>query len=238
MLPNGLKMEMSTLPSGKRISRLFAMDSSLLDESHFYRGSNGKTGILLKTSFDHGRKTGEVYIQNGRVASREVYERERAKYPDMPAADTSVVDSGMDGLRKLKDDTRRREEEAKRRASMSPAERLDRTCEDAMAKSEPQDLSEWRQKGRPIVLGELDEKTSSAIVNDLFGAGAVRVVATEVTRDPQRGLDTNWIVAEIPKDPAARRKLFAIFDRLAAKDGWDPTPDIGQRYQLLGKFKW
>jgi hypothetical protein len=237
-LPNGLKIERKTLASGQLVSRTLAPDGGVIDESHLRGGSGHKTALGLIAHFDHGKKAGESYLYDGHLASREVYERERAAYPDMPAADTTVVDRGMDDDRKLKEDRARQQVEAKRRATLSPAQQLDLQCEDAMAKPEHEDLAEWRKTGRPVVLGELDEKSSGAIVSDLLAAGAVRVVATEVAKDPQRGLDTNWIVAEIPTDPGARKKLFALFDRLADKDGWDPTPDVGQRYQLLGKFKW
>ena len=107
-----------------------------------------------------------------------------------------------------------------------------------MANTPSQDLGQWRRTGRAINLGELDGKTSAAIINDLFAAGAMRIVAIKVATDPTRGLDANWVVAEIPADVSARRRLFSVFDRLAEKDGWDRTPDIGQHYQLLGKFKW
>src|SRR5215468_7517231 len=80
ILPNGLKTIRSTLPSGKHVLRMFAADNSLLEESHTCGDAGGKTAILLSMSFDHGRKTGEVYIHDGRVVSREVYERERVKY--------------------------------------------------------------------------------------------------------------------------------------------------------------
>src|SRR5689334_1346124 len=56
ILPNGMKQELSTLPSGKRVSRLFATDGSLLNEGHFYRGSSGKPAIRLQMNFERGRK--------------------------------------------------------------------------------------------------------------------------------------------------------------------------------------
>jgi hypothetical protein len=237
-LPGGAAMKWKTLPSGQRLEIGLAADQSVFEETHSHAGENGKTGILLKKEFDHGQKTGEVYILGGRVAGRADYETARAKYPDMPPADSTVPDSGMDRLRKSREEIGRMAEEGRRRAQLPEAERSDLQCEDAMKDGEQQDLGEWRRSGKPVVLGELNQTTSAAILDDLLGAGAVRVVGTHVSKDPQRGVDTNWIVAELPKEPAARRKLLSVIDRLNDKNGWDPSPDIGQRYQLLGKFKW
>jgi hypothetical protein len=238
MLPNGARIEITKLPSGKRFSRMVAKNGSLLEEKHFHGDANGKTAIGITLRFDGAQKTGEVYFHDGRLVSREVYERERVKYADMPAADASVVDRGIEGLTRLKEDMHRREDEAKRRAKLSPAKKIDRSCEEAMAKGEQQDLGEWLHTGGAITLGELDEKASAAAVNELLAAGAVRVVATNVGKDQDGLVYASWIVAEIPRQASSRRKLFPVFDRLATKDGWDPTPDVGQRYQILGKFKW
>jgi hypothetical protein len=107
-----------------------------------------------------------------------------------------------------------------------------------LAKPNNQDVAEWRKSGQPVLLGEQTRETSAAILDELFAAGAVRIVATDVEKDPGFGLATNWIVIELPRDAASRPRMFALLQRLSDKNGWDEqVRDDGGRYTLMGKFK-
>jgi hypothetical protein len=110
--------------------------------------------------------------------------------------------------------------------------------EEILRRSGNQDVAEWRKSGQGITIGEQNAATSAAVLDAIFAAGAVRIVATDVQKDPSYGLTTNWLVVELPKDPVAHRQLELLLNRLAKKDGWGESPlDPKARYSLSGKFK-
>lgn len=83
-------------------------------------------------------------------------------------------------------------------------------------------------------LGEHEPADSRVIVEDLYRRGAIEVIAVEI----ESGLDaetSNSLVVILPADPALRAQVFAFQD--AYESEFDPTPDEGQKYLFLYKFK-
>lgn len=83
-------------------------------------------------------------------------------------------------------------------------------------------------------LGEHEPAESVAIVEDLYRRGAVEVIAVEI----ESGLDadtTDSLVVVLPTDATIRAQVFAFQDDYESE--FDPTPDEGQKYLFLYKFK-
>ncbi len=87
-----MKREQEDLPSGKRMLRKFAADGSLAAETHSY----GLVEIACEISFASGKKIAETYFVNKRLVGRARYEKARTQYPDMPAADPTLPDTGAE----------------------------------------------------------------------------------------------------------------------------------------------
>ena len=93
-------------------------------------------------------------------------------------------------------------------------------------------------KDRDIrTISEHSPEESLRIVERLYQEGAEQVWAVDLEIYPHEGQSTNNLVIELPTDPTLRRKLFLLEARVAARGGFDPVSDDGQRYMLLYKFK-
>jgi ankyrin repeat protein len=84
------KVDSETLPSGNTVVRRFGDDGHLVEETHSY----GVLDISCQIAYRDGKKSDELYFVKKRMVGRTRYEKERAKYPDMPVADQSRQDIG------------------------------------------------------------------------------------------------------------------------------------------------
>jgi hypothetical protein len=83
-------------------------------------------------------------------------------------------------------------------------------------------------------LGEATGQSASLqLVRKLYALGAVSVHAVEIDGAEGDDQNTGRLVIELPKDDETREKLLQFCGRLARKLGFDPDPDVGQRYILL-----
>jgi hypothetical protein len=110
------------LPSGKVITRHFAPDGALLEEHHVF----GILDIGISFGFRNGVKVDESYFSKQRMISRNGYEKARVGYPDMPAPEANLEDSGGSLLRKMRQQQRRNKAEAERRLAESAESRYPR----------------------------------------------------------------------------------------------------------------
>jgi len=93
-------------------------------------------------------------------------------------------------------------------------------------------LEETREPSRS--LGEAtDQDESIRLVKKLYDLGASQVYAVEIDGEPTEDQNTGRIVVELPQDQKKRDKLLKFCGKLARKLGFDPDPDVGQRYALL-----
>jgi hypothetical protein len=118
--------------------------------------------------------------------------------------------------------------------------RADRLCRDLIAHKDNVEALSWLEQSRPgneRTLGEQDPASSLAIVRNLYDSGAQKVQAVGLERVPGVGETSNILCAELPEDKTKREKLFKIEARTASAEGFDPTPDQGQTYLFLFKFK-
>ena len=108
--------------SGKIVLRDFAVDGSLLRETHSYSSPD----IAIQMQFEHGKKVEELYFFKRRMVSRRTYEKQRLSVPDMPSADFGLEDVSGALLTELGRDQRRRKAEAQRRLADSEESRFTR----------------------------------------------------------------------------------------------------------------
>lgn len=63
-----------------------------------------------------------------------------------------------------------------------------------------------------------------------FGAEAVTAIEVEGYVEDEGIQDTDKLIITLPQDQNSRNKLFTFVNEWSHKRGWDPEPDIGQKY--------
>jgi hypothetical protein len=134
-----MKREHEDLPSGKRVLRKFHPDGTLASETHSY----GLVEIACELAFVSGKKVAETYLVNKRLVGRARYEKARAKYPDMPAADPTMPDTGAE-LTKLAG------RETKQKAAANKR-RLENPLSDEQQREAERQIPIFEAAGRPDV---------------------------------------------------------------------------------------
>ena len=221
--------EYERLPSGKEITRRFAQDGSLLEESHNYGGLD----IGIRYEFSAGVKVDESYFAKRRLVSRRTYEKARLAYTDMPAADGTLGDGWDKLLRGAAKERRQRSAEAKQH-SPAPDEALksDAFCSKVMDKGKREDAVQWIQS-RSHTLGERNWSSSKSLVDRLSALGCVQIYACEIDVYPGSSENTGHLVVDLPTTATTRAKIFKMIARLAGEQGYDGPFDDGQRYAYV-----
>src|SRR5262245_40215945 len=90
-----------------------------------------------------------------------------------------------------------------------------------------------RKNGEVRTLGELESADESlAFVEELYAAGAQKVMAVEIDIS-NAGQNTGKLVIELHPEAKWRKRCFEIQGTIARKQGYDPTPDVGQKYLFI-----
>ncbi len=99
-----------------------------------------------------------------------------------------------------------------------------------------EELLPWLRAGTkeaPRTLGELRSPAESLkLALRIYGAGPKKIWAVEI----QKGAEfqnTGRLVVVLPEARAARAAVFNVVNALSAKQGFDPTPDWGQKHALV-----
>jgi MORN repeat variant len=93
-------------------------------------------------------------------------------------------------------------------------------------------LTETKHPSRS--LGETtSQEASSRLVKKIYGLGAVTVHAVGIDGGPDEDQNSGRLIVELPQRPGARKKVLKFCGGLAFEAGFDPAPDVGQRYVLL-----
>ena len=91
--------------------------------------------------------------------------------------------------------------------------------------------------GNERTLGKQDPVHAMAIVQELYDSGATKVHVVKIERGTWLRETANILCTELPDDKTKREKLFKIEARTASSGSFDPTPDEGQTYMFMFKFK-
>ncbi len=116
----------------------------------------------------------------------------------------------------------------------------DRECRKLIADHGNREALGWLQESKPKnirTLGEQSPSESLRIAQDLYDAGAVKVLAVKIDSEPGVGETTNIVCVEMPVGLDSRQRLFKIEVQQASDAGFDPVSDDGQTYLFLYKFK-
>ena len=99
-----------------------------------------------------------------------------------------------------------------------------------------EDLFSWLKAGTkeaPRTLGELRSPAASLkLAMRIYRAGPKKIWAVEIQK--RAGFqNTGRLVVVLPEPKAARAAVFNVVNALSAKQGFDPTPDWGQKHALI-----
>ena len=100
-----------------------------------------------------------------------------------------------------------------------------------------QEALRWLKGGREgdfRSVGELGTNEESiALIQRIYDAGAVEVIAVRIDEYPGEGQNTGKLVIKLPDEPELRQGLFALAGGIAQRLGFDPEQDTGQTYLFL-----
>jgi hypothetical protein len=223
--------------------RFFDDAGKLVSENQCYTDpKSGRAAIMIVMRFANGRKVRELYsgrvlvdgqLVGGRIINRATYEQQRLEYPDMPEADTSVLDESAEHLEKMEREQRERDAAATR-LGLDPSQltKSDLFCAKLMEKGRRANAVEWIQS-EGHTLGEMDHSESRRLVTKLMDLGAVAIHACEIDSYSEGEENTGHLVVELPSPSRARKALRKALNRLAREQGYEGDPDKGQRYSYV-----
>ncbi len=170
---------------------------------------------------------------NSKLVSRARYEKERVKYPDMPAPDAKIEDWGAEILKEVKRERRQRRKAAKNhQADPTAANRVDQFCIDLMKDYPRKDAVIWI-KSPKNTLGEHSHRKSTHLVAKLLKLGCQKIWACKIDRYDDGMENTGHLIVELPPSPKARQPLLEYIDQLASEQGYSGDFDDGQRFAYI-----
>jgi hypothetical protein len=215
-------------PSGKTITRDFDDNGRLSSEMHMH----GMLDVCLQRSYSADGSIDEMYFVKRRLVSRARYEKARADYPEMPAADAGLQDLSGELVKGAAREQRERSKAAKQHvADEARAAEIDSFCTSLMERGQRKEAAAWLES-RKNTLGELSSAASCRLVAKLSKLGCGQVYACEIDQSVDGG-NSGHLVVELPSDAELRRGVFKELGRLAAKQGLTGDLEDGQRYSYI-----
>lgn len=170
--------------------------------------------------FEDGELAGETYWLGNEKVSRKRYHQACAQNPNLPR----YQDKGSVPLAQPEKDP-------------IPRGDITRTLAVHLLQgSRVREALAWLQESRQPSrsLGEATGQDQAIqLITKLYSLGAVTIHAVQINGDPAEDQNTGHLVIELPQEQKQRRKLLRFCGRLARAAGFDPEPDLGQRYMLV-----
>jgi hypothetical protein len=110
--------------------------------------------------------------------------------------------------------------------------KVDAHGDEIMASSAKGEAREWMKDSKHVFF-KGDPKTIAQFVEDFYGAGATQVLIGDVEEHDGTQYGGSILVV-LPKDSAARAKVFEVGKRADAAFQEDPVTDKGQKYLYYG----
>lgn len=110
--------------------------------------------------------------------------------------------------------------------------RIDKHGEEIMAGTTKAEAREWMKQPKHVFF-KADPKQVAQFVEDFYGAGATQVLIADIEEHDGVQYGESLLVV-LPKDPAARDKLFQVEARADTAFEDDPVSDQGQKYLYNG----
>ncbi|MFZ6778823.1 hypothetical protein ACO0LD_18520 [Undibacterium sp. Ji83W] len=219
---------MEKLPSGKSISKEFDRHGKQWREKHWY----GFLDIMINIEFTCSQPI-VSYTVKKKVASKKKYELARVNYPDMPAADQNIVDFDAAFRRALKEGAKLTETESKvQLPDVAAGLEHDEWCGNLIAETSGEDAFAWFDNPK-ATLGLMSRAKSRRMLTTLQNAQCGSVFACDIDRIDSPYENTGHLVIELPQDSDMRKKVFKLAGRIVQEQGYDASPDNGQKYLYL-----
>ena len=110
--------------------------------------------------------------------------------------------------------------------------KIDQHGDEIMASNTKAEAREWMKQPKHVFF-KADSKVVAQFVEDFYQAGATSVYIADI--ETEEGNDYGESLPVIlPKDPAAREKLFQVETRADTTFDDDPVTDKGQKYLYNG----
>ena len=106
---------------------------------------------------------------------------------------------------------------------------VDKHCDEIMASTTKGEAREW-MKGPKHVFFKTDPKQVAQFVEDFYNAGAQQVLIGDIEEEEGGSQYGEALLVVLPKDAAARAKLFEVDTRADAAFEDDVVSDKGQKY--------
>ncbi len=107
--------------------------------------------------------------------------------------------------------------------------RIDGHGDEIMASSTKAEAREW-MKGQKHVFFKTDPKLVAQFVDDFYNAGTLQVMIGDIEEEDGGSQYGEALLIVLPRDAAARAKLFQVEGRAGAAFEDDPVSDKGQKY--------
>ncbi len=85
---------------------------------------------------------------------------------------------------------------------------------------------------RNIGVLESNEK-SLDLIQEIYRAGAVEVIAVEIDKYPDGGENTGKLVIVMPEGPEERRRVLEWCSKISEEQGFATHEDFGQRHEFI-----
>ena len=110
--------------------------------------------------------------------------------------------------------------------------RIDKHGEEIMAGTTKAEARDWMKQPKHVFF-KADAKQVAQFVEDFYGAGATQVLIADIEEHDGVQYGESLLVV-LPKDAAARAKLFQVGARADTAFDDDPVSDQGQKYLFNG----
>jgi len=210
------------IKDGTGIERHWHPNGTLMGETPWL---HGKVTGRERAYFEDGELAGDMYWLDNEKVSRKRYMEACKHNPELPRYDEP--------------EPLTQRPERKKKAPAPPAGPTLPSDEfelQLLAGPAVREALAWLQETREPSrsLGEATGQDESIrFVNELYALGAVTVHAVEIDGAPTEDQNTGKLVIELPQEQGKRDKLLDYCGELAIELGFDPEPDVGQRYLFL-----
>ena len=83
-------------------------------------------------------------------------------------------------------------------------------------------------------VGELESNEKSLdLIQEIYRAGALEVIAVEIDKYPDGGENTGKLVIVMPKEPNKRRKVLGWCSKISEDHGFAAHEDFGQQHEFV-----
>jgi len=209
------------IKDGTGTQRIWYPDGTLMGETPWLHGK--RTG-RLRAYFEDGEHAADTYWLGNERVSKKRYMDACEHNPELP---------------RYEPEPPARKPERKKKAPATPAGPTTPSDEfelQLLAGPAVREALAWLEETREPSrsLGEATGQDESIrFVKELYDFGAVTVHAVEIDGAPSEDQNTGKLVIEPPQDQGQRDKLLDLCGELAIEQGFDPEPDVGQRYLFL-----